>query len=75
MCHIFTTNRCKENNPALKLSPEELDSIAEIKESIKDQTNAFFEMEAFLPKKNGYKAVIRVLIAILYDYGLIPPPV
>uniref|UniRef100_A0A3Q3QS58 Transmembrane protein 120A n=1 Tax=Monopterus albus TaxID=43700 RepID=A0A3Q3QS58_MONAL len=35
------------------LSPEQLDAIAEIEESIKDRTDAFFEMEAFLPKKNG----------------------
>lgn len=58
VCHILTTNRCKENNPPSKLSPEELDSIAEMEESIKDKTNAFFEMEAFLPKKNGYKSVL-----------------
>uniref|UniRef100_A0A1A8MAQ7 Transmembrane protein 120A n=1 Tax=Nothobranchius pienaari TaxID=704102 RepID=A0A1A8MAQ7_9TELE len=43
---------CKENQES-KLSPKEKDSVAEIEESIKDKTNAFFEMEAFLPKKNG----------------------
>ncbi|XP_061636924.1 ion channel TACAN-like isoform X2 [Phyllopteryx taeniolatus] len=31
----------------------EEDALDEIKEKIKMQTNAFFEMEAFLPKKNG----------------------
>uniref|UniRef100_A0A3Q2E8H3 Transmembrane protein 120Aa n=1 Tax=Cyprinodon variegatus TaxID=28743 RepID=A0A3Q2E8H3_CYPVA len=30
-----------------------IESIAEMEESIKDKTNVFFEMEAFLPKKNG----------------------
>ncbi|XP_067348326.1 ion channel TACAN-like isoform X3 [Channa argus] len=44
---------CKENHPKPKLSPEDLDAIAEISDSIKDRTNAFSEMEAFLPKKNG----------------------
>ncbi|KAM6970376.1 transmembrane protein 120A-A isoform 1-T1 [Aplochiton taeniatus] len=36
-----------------KLSPDEINAIDEIKESIKDRPNVFFEMEAFLPKKNG----------------------
>uniref|UniRef100_A0A8C6MIV0 Transmembrane protein 120Aa n=1 Tax=Nothobranchius furzeri TaxID=105023 RepID=A0A8C6MIV0_NOTFU len=46
--------KLKELALSLKaLSPKEKDSIAEIEESIKDKTNAFFEMEAFLPKKNG----------------------
>ncbi|KAI3373911.1 hypothetical protein L3Q82_022486, partial [Scortum barcoo] len=44
---------CKENHPTPKLSSDDVDAIAEIQESIKDRTNAFFEMEAFLPKKNG----------------------
>uniref|UniRef100_A0A1A8BM88 Transmembrane protein 120A n=1 Tax=Nothobranchius kadleci TaxID=1051664 RepID=A0A1A8BM88_NOTKA len=48
---------CKENQES-RLSPKEKDSIAEIEESIKDKTNAFFEMEAFLPKKNGYNSSI-----------------
>uniref|UniRef100_A0A3Q0S0Q2 Transmembrane protein 120Aa n=1 Tax=Amphilophus citrinellus TaxID=61819 RepID=A0A3Q0S0Q2_AMPCI len=38
----------------LTASPKEVDAIAEIKDSIKDRTHNFFEMEAFLPKKNGY---------------------
>ena len=45
--------RCKENHPTPKLKPEEVDAIADIKDSIKDRADAFFEMEAFLPKKNG----------------------
>nr|XP_020454303.1 transmembrane protein 120A-like isoform X2 [Monopterus albus] len=44
---------CKASHSTSKLSPEQLDAIAEIEESIKDRTDAFFEMEAFLPKKNG----------------------
>ncbi|KAF7648747.1 hypothetical protein LDENG_00152330 [Lucifuga dentata] len=44
---------CREKCPAARLSPEEAETIDEIQESIKDRTNAFFEMEAFLPKKNG----------------------
>jgi hypothetical protein len=29
--------------------------LDEIKEHIKARSNTFFEMEAFLPKKNGYE--------------------
>lgn len=50
----FSMIRCKENHPSSKLSPEDLDAIAEIKGSMKDRTNVFSEMEAFLPKKNGF---------------------
>uniref|UniRef100_A0A3P9M401 Transmembrane protein 120A n=1 Tax=Oryzias latipes TaxID=8090 RepID=A0A3P9M401_ORYLA len=32
---------------------ETVNSIAEIEDSMKDRAHAFFEMEAFLPKKNG----------------------
>lgn len=54
-CHIlFSTIRCKENHLAPNSSPKEIDSIAEIEESIKDKVDTFSEMEAFLPKKNGY---------------------
>ncbi|XP_031725027.1 transmembrane protein 120A-like isoform X1 [Anarrhichthys ocellatus] len=44
---------CKENHPTPKLNPEDVDAIAEIEDSIKERTDAFSEMEAFLPKKNG----------------------
>ncbi|TNM84494.1 hypothetical protein fugu_008672 [Takifugu bimaculatus] len=44
---------CKENHPNPKLSAEELEAIGEIEKSTKERTNSFFEMEAFLPKKNG----------------------
>ncbi|XP_061596365.1 ion channel TACAN-like [Cololabis saira] len=44
--------KCKGTRPT-DLSPEDMASIAEIKESIKEKTDTFFEMEAFLPKKNG----------------------
>lgn len=50
--------RCKENHPVPKLGPEEVDAIAEIKDCMKDRANAFSEMEAFLPKKNGSDFVI-----------------
>lgn len=56
--YIFSVIRCKENHPSSKLSPEDLDAIAEIEDSVKDRTNAFSEMEAFLPKKNGFDSVI-----------------
>uniref|UniRef100_A0A4W5LZT5 Transmembrane protein 120Aa n=1 Tax=Hucho hucho TaxID=62062 RepID=A0A4W5LZT5_9TELE len=39
---------CKET-----LSPEEMNAIDGIQESIKGRPNVFFEMESFLPKKNG----------------------
>uniref|UniRef100_A0A665TV01 Transmembrane protein 120A n=1 Tax=Echeneis naucrates TaxID=173247 RepID=A0A665TV01_ECHNA len=35
------------------LTPEDVEAIAEIEDSMKDRANAFTEMEAFLPKKNG----------------------
>uniref|UniRef100_A0A3B5BAT2 Transmembrane protein 120A-like n=1 Tax=Stegastes partitus TaxID=144197 RepID=A0A3B5BAT2_9TELE len=44
---------CKENHPTPKLTPEDMDAITEIEDSIKERANAFSEMEAFLPKKNG----------------------
>lgn len=39
---------CKDSS-----TPEEVDAIAEIKDSINDREHVFSEMEAFLPKKNG----------------------
>lgn len=50
----FSGSRCKEKHPNPKLSAEELEAIAEIEKSAKERTNSFFEMESFLPKKNGY---------------------
>ncbi|XP_061905041.1 ion channel TACAN [Entelurus aequoreus] len=44
---------CKVKHPELKLSRQEEESIADIKMSIEERDNAFSEMEAFLPKKNG----------------------
>lgn len=35
------------------LSPEDFTTVDQIKEKIKTRPNVFFEMEAFLPKKNG----------------------
>lgn len=34
-------------------SPEDVNKIVEIQESMRERPNVFFEMEAFLPKKNG----------------------
>uniref|UniRef100_A0A3B3B9E1 Transmembrane protein 120Aa n=1 Tax=Oryzias melastigma TaxID=30732 RepID=A0A3B3B9E1_ORYME len=44
--------KLKELTSSLEDSETE-NSIAEIEDSIKDRADAFFEMEAFLPKKNG----------------------
>ncbi|KAK1882779.1 Transmembrane protein 120A [Dissostichus eleginoides] len=44
---------CKENHPTPKLNPEDVDSISEIQRSIRERGEAFSEMEAFLPQKNG----------------------
>jgi len=35
------------------VSPEQRDSVQEIQSLIKERQNVFFEMEAYLPKKNG----------------------
>ncbi|KAL0994501.1 hypothetical protein UPYG_G00123080 [Umbra pygmaea] len=39
---------CKET-----MSPEEMEAVDGIQESIKNRPNVFFEMESFLPKTNG----------------------
>lgn len=41
--------RCKP-----RASPEEFALIQEISSQIKERQNAFFDMEAYLPKRNGY---------------------
>ncbi|TNN51776.1 Transmembrane protein 120A [Liparis tanakae] len=52
-------SRCKDHYPLAKFNPEYVDVIAEMKNSIKDRADAFSEMEAFLPKKNGlYLALV-----------------
>lgn len=51
---------CKGNHQSLNLSPEDVDALAEIKESIEGRTDAFCEMEAFLPKKNGFDSLYFV---------------
>lgn len=40
--------RCKAH-----VSPEQEESIQETQNLIKERQNVFFEMEAYLPKKNG----------------------
>uniref|UniRef100_A0A8C4WGD8 Transmembrane protein 120B n=1 Tax=Gopherus evgoodei TaxID=1825980 RepID=A0A8C4WGD8_9SAUR len=42
-------HRCKRTS-----SPEESDLIQQINAQIKDRQNIFFDMEAYLPKRNGY---------------------
>ncbi|KAI4793231.1 hypothetical protein KUCAC02_032857 [Chaenocephalus aceratus] len=44
---------CKDNHPTPKLNPEDVDSIAEVQSLIRERGEAFSEMEAFLPQKNG----------------------
>lgn len=44
----YQVKRCSKG-----LSPEDSNVVNEIKDKIKTRPNAFFEMEAFLPKKNG----------------------
>uniref|UniRef100_A0AAX7UVA8 Transmembrane protein 120A n=1 Tax=Astatotilapia calliptera TaxID=8154 RepID=A0AAX7UVA8_ASTCA len=66
---------CKSNSSTAKLSPEEEDAIAEIEDSIKDRAHTFFEMEAFLPKRNGfaykdeYEKFKLVLTVILFVFS------
>ncbi|XP_033933767.1 ion channel TACAN-like [Pseudochaenichthys georgianus] len=45
--------QCKDNHPTPKLNPEDVDSIAEVQSLIRERGEAFSEMEAFLPQKNG----------------------
>ena len=35
------------------MSPEQEESVQETQSLIKERQNVFFEMEAYLPKKNG----------------------
>lgn len=42
--------RCKP-----RASPEEFAVIQEISSQIKERQNVFFDMEAYLPKRNGYE--------------------
>ncbi|XP_037734465.1 transmembrane protein 120B isoform X1 [Chelonia mydas] len=44
----YSLQRCKH-----KSSPEESDLIQQINTQIKDRQNIFFDMEAYLPKRNG----------------------
>uniref|UniRef100_A0A3P9KM69 Transmembrane protein 120A n=1 Tax=Oryzias latipes TaxID=8090 RepID=A0A3P9KM69_ORYLA len=49
----LSLEECKQSNSTATISSETVNSIAEIEDSMKDRAHAFFEMEAFLPKKNG----------------------
>ena len=46
--------RCRTKHPAQDLSAEERNAIRDIQDSIRERPNIFLEMEAFLPKKNGF---------------------
>uniref|UniRef100_A0A8V1AL89 Transmembrane protein 120A n=1 Tax=Gallus gallus TaxID=9031 RepID=A0A8V1AL89_CHICK len=57
-CITRQKKRLKELSLSLKkckthVSPEQRDSVQEIQSLIKERQNVFFEMEAYLPKKNG----------------------
>uniref|UniRef100_A0A8C3L3N7 Transmembrane protein 120A n=1 Tax=Chrysolophus pictus TaxID=9089 RepID=A0A8C3L3N7_CHRPC len=57
-CITRQKKRLKELSLSLKkckthVSPEQRESIQEIQSLIKERQNVFFEMEAYLPKKNG----------------------
>ncbi|POI24557.1 hypothetical protein CIB84_011693 [Bambusicola thoracicus] len=57
-CITRQKKRLKELSLSLKkckthASPEQRDSVQEIQSLIKERQNVFFEMEAYLPKKNG----------------------
>ncbi len=45
--NIFPPHRCRT-----VVNPEDVNKIDEIQDSMKERSNVFFEMEAFLPKKN-----------------------
>ena len=57
------------------MSPDQEESIRETQSLIKERQNVFFEMEAYLPKKNGYGAPrLRVKRGVLLPArGLHPP--
>ncbi|XP_006640420.1 transmembrane protein 120B [Lepisosteus oculatus] len=44
----YSLHRCTQSS-----NPKEIVQIAEIQTQIKDKQNVFFDMEAYLPKKNG----------------------
>lgn len=46
---------------------ENVKNLDELKEKIKTRPNALFEMEAFLPKKNGWWPVFINNINKIYD--------
>lgn len=46
--------RCKKNHQTKDLSTEEMSAIKDMQDSIKERPDIFFDMEAFLPKKNGF---------------------
>ncbi|XP_019728976.1 transmembrane protein 120A-A isoform X1 [Hippocampus comes] len=50
---LSSLEQCKVNHLEQKLSLEQVDSIADIQVEIGERADAFSEMEAFLPKKNG----------------------
>lgn len=41
-------------------SEEDAKTLEEVKEKIKARPNAFFEMESFLPKKNGWWLIFQL---------------
>ena len=58
MKHLSCLNvflfRCRTKHMAQDLSAEERNAIREMQNSIRERPDIFLEMEAFLPKKNGF---------------------
>ncbi|XP_019728977.1 transmembrane protein 120A-A isoform X2 [Hippocampus comes] len=65
---LSSLEQCKVNHLEQKLSLEQVDSIADIQVEIGERADAFSEMEAFLPKKNGYRALDALFNFLLVWY-------
>ncbi|XP_073169591.1 transmembrane protein 120B isoform X4 [Lepidochelys kempii] len=57
----YSLQRCKH-----KSSPEESDLIQQINTQIKDRQNIFFDMEAYLPKRNGVTDEVFNFLLVWY---------
>lgn len=60
--------RCKTNQQTQDLSAEEMSAIKDMQDSIKERPDIFFDMEAFLPKKNGFDILLTVLCILVTLY-------
>ncbi|KAG7278185.1 hypothetical protein CRUP_002146 [Coryphaenoides rupestris] len=57
--------QCKTNQQTQDLSAEEMSAIKDMQDSIKERPDIFFDMEAFLPKKNGFDILLTVLCILV----------